>query len=422
MIVYGIDDDIGGGVVGPQQPGVLNWLVVGFALEYDQLRRLLAEVDPRHPVRQRRRRLGRGTVQQVGLSRPGEFFSDCVDTSRRFAGPGPVPLQGCRLQPAVVDVQVPGAVAAAAQEQRPGIDNPLEIAVGHGLDHGLPGDGNENGGRIADDDLGWYVAHRHRRALHGARSGQGGLQPVQRDGGDAGGQLLLQGLAVGIAIVCQGGKIAAGEGDIRQGDTAAAAVHLGAGISEEHPENLLVAAIRAGIDSHPEAEQVVLPGLNLWLEYPQGGIAERIAAGPASDTRLGGNCRGGSWRGGTRVGGRGGSDGRRLLREGHVGAVLARTAAHYYTSGAQPRHHQPSKGHALVLSRVMHIGRARRAATNAAELLLLVGVLDMIQLIIAVEDQDLALFLVIPAIVVPGGGLAAFLQYLGLEQGVNLVP
>lgn len=93
MIVDGVDDDIGSGVAGPQQPGILDRLVIGFTLENNQFRRVFAHVDIRHAICQGRGGFGRAAVQQVGLSAFRQLLGDRIEPRRRGAGPAPGPFQ-----------------------------------------------------------------------------------------------------------------------------------------------------------------------------------------------------------------------------------------------------------------------------------------------------------------------------------------
>src|SRR5262249_9101389 len=196
-------------------------------------------------------------------------------------------------EPAVIDMEVVSAALLFSQDQRPGIDNPLELRVRDSPQHGLAVDRHEDRRGVADENLRRSILDRDASGLAGARRGQRRLEAIERDRLGYALELLLQLTQIRRAVVRKRRKVALGQVDILKGHLPCDAVHLSACRAPNDTEDLIIRATRFGSNRGAEAELIPLPAFNLWLIHGQHGIAELDLARPRVKVRW---CRCGRWR------------------------------------------------------------------------------------------------------------------------------
>jgi hypothetical protein len=260
----------------------------GLPLEHEEFRWLLAYVDRGYPVRERGLRLNVTTVNQVHLAALGQRLGHLVYARRQPHGLIPGLLKAPGEEPPVIHMEVVRVAPLRPENQRMGVDDPFELAIGNRPQDGRAIYKDEERRRITHKDRGRRVVHRDADRLRGIGGDQRSLQAVERDDslGD-GGHLRLEAAHIRNPVVGDSGKVTLVQGKILENHHPGDPVHLRSCPSPDHAEGLLIRADRLDPDRGSKVEHVPVPGIDLRLVHEQRGIGKLELARPHVGNRRG---------------------------------------------------------------------------------------------------------------------------------------
>jgi len=337
-----VDEQAVAGVGHPEQVRARDGFRLGIALGLDQFGGHEGEVDLRHrgALGGLLERLLLFAVLRQGLAvehldllaLPGRL-GRLLQVARHFLGHGPAGVEVRRLEPPLHQVQVVFFCFFVEDDEHAGIDDPLQLGVRHGPEHGLAVDDHQEGRHLAVEDPGRVVLHlvAFDRAL-GFQRRQGCLHAVEGKDPTLRWHFGGKKRQVFVPLILGGREIHPGELEVVQGDLAIDLVHLGPGGHPDHPE--LVRLRRAGrLDRQGGTglHAVPLELFQLRLVQDEGHIAVDDLPGPTDI---------GPVRRRRRLPGRGGGHRRPLRRSGGRPAH----SAHHQPSRRQ-QHNQSVHGH-----------------------------------------------------------------------------